>query len=96
MPVVIDLKTNKQRVLSWNDYKKWKQKNSYTTISTKSKKKRKTPKRNDCEIQSPIYKEIFFSKHNREELPNGDIRIGNEYAVCKKTDIIYKLTPQEN
>lgn len=47
-------------------------------------------KRVYTEHSSPLYKEIYNSKHNRDVLPNGDIRIGETHILCYKTKLIRK------
>ena len=47
-------------------------------------------KRVYTEHSSPLYKEIYNSKHNRDVLPNGDIRIGETHIICYKTKLIKK------
>mgnify|MGYP006435549845 CR=1 FL=1 len=44
-----------------------------------------------CAEESKEYNKIVKEKHNRKILPNGDIRIGNDMAISKKTNLIYTI-----
>ena len=52
---------------------------------------RKKGQRNDCSMKGQIYREVLNSKHNGKVLENGDIRVGNEFAMDIQTNILYKL-----
>ena len=41
--------------------------------------------------QSKEYNKIVRENNNGKILPNGDIRIGNDMAISKKTNLIYNL-----
>lgn len=45
----------------------------------------------DCVSSSKIYRQIVSAKNNGKVLENGDIRVGDEYAINKTSSIMYKL-----
>ena len=44
-----------------------------------------------CVDTATAYNQIKNAKHNRKVLPNGDVRIGNDMALSKKTNLIYMI-----
>ena len=44
-----------------------------------------------CEQASEIYREIISSKNNQKVLENGDIQIGEGYAMSISNSRVYKL-----
>lgn len=51
----------------------------------------KTRKKSRCEDHSPIYREILNSKFNSKILNGGNIRIGDEFYLDLKTNLINTL-----
>jgi hypothetical protein len=51
----------------------------------------KNRKKNRCEDHSPIYREILNSKFNSKILNEGNIRIGDEFYLNIKTNLINTL-----
>ena len=52
---------------------------------------RKKDKRISCVSSSDLFNKINNSKYNGKLLSNGDIRIGDDLAMCEKTHRVYKL-----
>lgn len=44
-----------------------------------------------CTDSSSIFNKIRKSKHNGKVLANNDVRIGDDMAMCSKTNVVYKL-----
>ena len=52
---------------------------------------KKRGQRYECANEGQTYREVLNAKHNGKVLENGDIRVGNEFAMNIKTNILYKL-----
>ena len=63
----------------------------YLYIRTTNKTVMRKRKTISCVDTATAYNQIKNAKHNRKALPNGDIRIGNDMALSKKTNLIYIL-----
>ena len=44
-----------------------------------------------CADTSKTFNKIKNAKNNRKILSNGDVRIGDDMALCKKTSVVYKI-----
>lgn len=49
-------------------------------------------KRIYCIESSTMYNSLRKERHNGKVLFNGDVRVGNDMAVCSRTDMLYKLS----